>query len=736
MQKLFVSPQPGNRILLSLWLATAVAWGSATPANPIAPLSVPPTARPTVGTLTPFADSGNAVTNTMNLLTAYAMASCGTEIRIANGTQFALSGGGNFVFNKHCTSANPFIIDSAACATGALGIIAYATPTNANYNGAGPPVAHPNTALYFTILTSGAGVVPVVTTDGSNNPGAYHYFCGMEVGLASAIDEYGLIATSNGLSEVTQSQLNDHMIFDRVYLHGIHDSTANGVHFGMYLVGSNMAVVNSYIDDIGTSAAESHAIEVLWTGPHYISNNFLAAPNGAFFGGTGTSPYYTATVAASPAPSTTGVTISACIDAISGSVPCPVVGTQVMFYFSGVYGPYSAATITGVSGGALTFCVKIGVSGCVPLTSAPDSGTAKIAWGLNPNDVTETNNLLFKYPSWNPSDPSYALGANPVEVKDFIEVKSGQRMTFNGNIGINTWSGGQSDTINLNSDDQGGGSPGIASSDINITNNIFKNISGDFGTISSQVGSGSNCPAWLSRVNVSNNLFWSVGGSPYIAGGGALTTLAGYNNPSPPCPTSLIAGVDSLQIKHNNIIGPGNFMTTGTPGVGGLFAYTNFVFQDNIVEWDQYWITNTCNAKMGPNYCFANELVGNASWTASNNAVINSGIINLITDPTGQGVSDSALLTYYPSTILTTLYDTIQGANYSSSCSTCVAVPFLSYVNVNTDYHNYSLAGSGPWRSAASDGTDPGVNIPLIDAALGVTPAGGTVTGGVGVGVQ
>ena len=534
----------------------------------------------------------------------------------------------------------------------------------------------------------------------------------MEVTISTSMHQYALVATTNGLAETIPSQLNDHMIFDRVYLHGIHGA-ADGPQTGIYMVGSNISTVNSYIDDIGTTASESHGLLVLWSGPHYVHNNFIAAPNGVFLGGTGTGgPYFTCTIAASPAPTTTTATVNTCINQASGAVATPAIGTYVMFYISSAYGPANSMKITGNTAGALTFCQPVGAS-CVALPSAPDTGAGKIVWGQNPNDLTMTQNLLFKYPSWNPSDPSY--NGVMYMVKTFYEQKSGQRNYINGNVGINSWNGGQQFAFNVNSGDQGGVSPQNLSSDVTVTNNLLRNIAGAFVTIASQNGGTGTCPAWLTRVKIANNLFYSVGAAPFIPATTGPTSIAGYNNPTPPCPSGAV-GVDSLQIVHNNLIGAGIFMATATPPAGGLFAYTNLVFQNNIGEFDQYWITNSCTPSMGANYCFTNQLVGNGTWTASNNGIINSGIIN-----GGQGVSDATLLSYYPTTILTTLYDTNLSMGYSG-------VPFLNYSGVNSDYHNYALTG-GAWKSGASDGTDVGVNITSLDTALyGGTPAGGVGT--------
>ena len=109
--------------------------------------------------------------------------------------------------------------------------------------------------------------------------------------------------------------------------------------------------------------------------------------------------------------------------------------------------------------------------------------------------------------------------------------------------------------------------------------------------------------------------------------------------------------------------------------------------------------------------CFTNASAG-GSWSATHNAIINSGAID------GLGLSDATLTTRYGSIVLPTFYDTSLATNYSGA-------PFASYSTVNTDYHGFALTGTGPWRNAASDGTDPGVNFSTLDGTLPPSPNGG-----------
>ena len=78
--------------------------------------------------------------------------------------------------------------------------------------------------------------------------------------------------------EGTLSSQTNHIIFDRVYVHGPSTPNVLGVKFGIVLGGQNEAVIDSYIEELVSQDGESKAIGV-WNGagPIKIENNFLSA---------------------------------------------------------------------------------------------------------------------------------------------------------------------------------------------------------------------------------------------------------------------------------------------------------------------------------------------------------------------------------------------------------------------------------------------------------------------------
>lgn len=670
------------RALLLLTVSAIVA----SPTNPTAPQLVPSATRPTPTGSVIAVHSGN------DLQAIYDAAACGSDLVLDAGATFT----GNYVFNKQCTNPNWILVEGAGCNTGAVVIpTSYLTQSTIN---AATLIAAPALTNYATIRSTNS-TAPIFTSNGSSVPAKYNYFGCLEV--TATVSQGALISATNSLAETLASQLADHLMFDRLYVHGVAASGSVQMTRGLLVAGGYVSIVNSYVSQI-YSGTDSQAILLAFgPGPYLIQNNFLSASTEIVMaGGTGKTPGYSCTVAASPAPTTTTATVNSCIDAASGSVSTPVVGTNVMFLTSGSAPTYVAKNLTAItanSSGALTFTA-------IPL--APVTGAAKVLWGMVPSDITVTKNYFYKLPSWNPSDPTYDGVTR--SSKNFMESKYGARWSITANAFINSWDNGQADAFNFNSNDQNGDCPWCVSSDITLSNNVIKNIAGDFGIIASQDYSG-NCPGSLARVLISNNLFWVPGGSSYIASGGKVFTLAGNSGT---CETPG-GGADSVQILHNTMLGAGiNMkMASGLP-----YNFTNLLIRDNITEFDQYRWTNQCGEGSPPNVdgtvCMLGDVSTSGAYAASNNAIINSGAIN-----GDQGISDATITSRYGSMVLHTYYDTAVGSNYSGA-------PFLNYAGIGTDYHNWALTGAGGWRNAASDSTDPGVNFTTLDSALyGATTA-------------
>lgn len=677
-------------LLLWMYLPNgALAW-QASATNPTLPLVTPQKTRPApTGSAVFVHDMGDPSMNGTNLQNAYTSATCGQDIILDDGVTYS----GNFIFNKQCSAPNWTLIEGTGCSSSTTPIPTYASTTTAN---APANIPLPIPALtHYPKITSTNGASPISMTDGTTAAKYNYVGC---IDTTANLSQAALIAMVT-LSETVIAQLPDHLMFDRMYVHGVPASSTVQMNRGFLAGGSMISIVNSYVSNIYSSFGDAQAILIGYgTAGYLIQNNFLEGSSEIIMaGGTGRTPGYSCTIAASPAPTTTSATANTCIDANGGSVATPAIGTNVMFKTSAgspAYVPQDWTTITGNTAGALTFTT---------IPTPPIAGAAKVVWGIVPSDITITLNYLFKPPSWNPSDPTYDSVVR--SSKDFVEDKYGVRWLVTANVMVNSWNNGQSNAFNINVTDQNGDCPWCTSSDVTVSLNVVKNISGLFGIITSQDYNG-QCPGPLKRVLIQNNLFWPAGASAFILSGGSNFLLAGFTG----CPVTG-GGTDSLQIIHNHLLGPYISMqlSGGTP-----YNFTNLVIRDNIVELDQYRWTNQCADGMPANVdgtaCIMGDVSTGGLWTIKNNAIINSGAVN-----GGQGQPDSVLLSRYSGLIITTLYDTTPAMGYSLA-------PFASYSTVNLDYHGFALAGAGPWRNSASDGTDPGACLPCIDIALSGSP--------------
>jgi hypothetical protein len=688
-----------------LVLLSACLWLHAIPTNPTLPQATMSATQPAVtGNTCDGGHPGLCVHSGDNLQTKYNAMSCGDQLVIDAGAAFT----GAFTFNKQCMSGG---VCTNWIQIVSSNLSSIPIPANPYLNSAVPPSA-PNTANYATIQTT--SMVYGVHLSNGTTPWSCLYMGGIEFTINGS-PAYGGIAMAEG-SETLTTQFGSYFIGDRLYLHGLPSDGTNVMQRGMIMAGDHVAVANSYFSNIYHTIADSQCIQGyagsgIWT----ITNTYFSCATEMFIiGGTGATPGGSCTIASSPSPTTTTATVNSCTDPAGGSTS-PQVGTCVMFYIGGTYVPANWVCVTANSSGALTFAPA--------LSSAPDTGAAKIKWGQVPCDVTVEHNTFYRPRTWSPSSGTWDGLARPV--KNFIENKTGCRVLYQGNWMENTWMNGQPMAANFNATDQTGGCPWCVASDITMQSNVLKNISGAVGVITSQ---SYTClaPGTMNRVLVNNNLFWPVVSStplnappdPLIAGT-TISNLMCTNNAGDAVGVAGGAS-DSIQFTHNLLIGSTNNNADNNTffviSSGVSLALTNFVMENNIWEFDQYrFFSNLCTDGAT---CIAAKLA--PSSYMDHNGVINSGAIN-----GGQGVSDATLVTRYGSILNGTIFDTTSASNYSG-------VGFTNYSAVSTDYMNFKLTTGSAWHNAASDGKDLGVDFTALNTALGVSSGSGgrSVTAG------
>ena len=659
--------------------------------NPVLPQVTVDASRPGITGSTIAVHAGD------NLQLKYNAASCGDTLVLDEGAVFT----GAFVFDKPCTPGNWIQIVSSG-----LALIPNTDYVACQMN-VPTQCPEPATTHYATIRNTVTGS-PISTASDNSHEASYHYFGGLEVTTTTL--QYQLIDLGNNGGETSANQFGTHLTFDKMYIHGL--TTADSSHevlHGILGQANYVAIVNSYVTNI-YSMFDTQAIGIRAGMGWYIHNNFLAAAaENILAGGYATPPGWTCNISASPAPTTTTATVTGCLNMENGAGggSTPAVGTLAMFTSGGTYNFAYYAQITGNTAGALTFARA---DNGAPLPSAPDSGTAKVQGGLVPTDITITHNSIYKPIAWRPVTPGDTLDADGIRrcTKNLGEAKIGYRWLIEGNWmenSFDTGCGGQPGFgFDFKSSDQNGNCPWCHSTDITFRNNVLKNIGTAF-IISPCEAAGTFGNACLQRLLIRNNLFWPSttspqGGQGVVAFGAAFTSGGGALNNSI---------MDSVQVIRNNLLGPGNFMAVGT---GYTRNYRNLVWRDNLTQFDQYRMPATSSICPTPNIdgsaCVTALITGGvATWSASNNAVVNSGAVSGAPGT----LDDASLRTRYGSIILNTLVDSNVGMNYSG-------VGFASYLGVNNDYHNFQLTSGSAFSNLASDGKDPGVDFAALDAAL------------------
>ena len=233
---------------------------------------------------TPAPGKSVVVKNSEELGRAIEKAACGDTIRLQAGAEFS----GNFKLPaKSCDDAHWIVLRTSAADSD---LPAEGTRLTPCYAGVASLPARPRYAcssasnLMAKIVFEGKGSGPLTFLEGAN-----HYrLMGVEITRGSPG------ATIYNLVSFPPDKLTDHIILDRVWIHGTaQDETVRGIFLGS---SRHVAVVDSYFSDfhcnaMGTctdSQAINGGIGGLEMGPYKIVNNYLeAAGENILFGGGG-----------------------------------------------------------------------------------------------------------------------------------------------------------------------------------------------------------------------------------------------------------------------------------------------------------------------------------------------------------------------------------------------------------------------------------------------------------------
>ena len=304
------------------------------------------------------------------------------------------------------------------------------------------------------------------------------------------------------------------------------------------------------------------------------------------------------------------------------------------------------------------------------MTGASDPGAT-----LTNHDITITHNTMSKNSAW-------WMGATSWTQKCLLEFKGGVRILVEGNIFENQAWDGQGFAFRFTVRNNSGGSPGEANevSDLTFRYNLVRNVTNGFSMFGDDdQGAGYltlHSKRWYLHDNLIYGLGWNCGGGAdcgdlwQFASGGSTCV-----DTSPTCKN------ESVTITHNTVDNVGAFVLRSyIAGLSGLD------FRDNLINANsQYGVF----ANFGANSWATTAL--NDIWTISPNW---SWTYNRIAE-IGNGDSSAN----YP-----------QGTNsYHAS--------YTSILWTDRAGLDYTLQAGSPAKSAASDGTDQGVNFTAYNAA-------------------
>jgi hypothetical protein len=298
--------------------------------------------------------------------------------------------------------------------------------------------------------------------------------------------------------------------------------------------------------------------------------------------------------------------------------------------------------------------------------------------GLVPSDIEIRQNYFYKPFLWRVGHPEYA--GKHWTIKNLFELKTGKRVLLDGNILENCWADlptGQSGyAILLTVRTENGASPQADVSDIMISNNIVKHVAAGISLSGSDDGEGLRS----SRIKISNNLFEDINGPVY---------------------------------GDQNVDGPndGTFLKIGKPK--DVWIDHNTILQSGPVTW-AYDVTN--------NFIYTNNLA---------QSFISAGGYQGIYGP-GQTQGNNTIARYFPDITDASLHfdknvfiagNPVNYTNYNTLSlnyfpADIQAAGFFDFDAGNTDYHNYRLSSTSPYKNAARDGSDLGVDFDLMDMAF------------------
>lgn len=475
------------------------------------------------------------------------------------------------------------------------------------------------------------------------------------------------LGTDSGGGQTTVAKIAHHFIVERCWFDGGSSSTSQ-VTNGIRVYADYVTIKDSLIAEFRLIGAGVDAAAISLSagqGPYAFWNNTMVATSENFNIAGGPTAQLTATV-------TNGTTTSATLSTTAGLA----VDADIAFTVGGLYNSLNTSVVRTISGNNITFDA---------IAQVPN-GTAEWA-AAEPSFIEFRRNYLYKPLSWRPSDPSWN-GVN-YQIKNLWEAKWGRYLVVEGNVFTQTWVAEQTWAIVFTVRNRSGGEVHSASiRQLQWSNNLLKDTPTGYNISAKDDGSDQgNTSARSSDFTFRNNLHWNTGLNWDPAGASHAFINLGQAETG-----NRLKRIFIIHNTHDNGVpdNAGGVITDfagGPAGGADQSMWLNNVHQDNGFGFRSNSSTTNSAQNITNNFPPGTA----ANWSK-----------NLIVNPNNHIYPDAAVM-------------------LSAAWSTGV---FIDYA-----HGDFRLKTGSPGINAATDGTDIGVNITVLQAAIGASsPAFGTAT--------
>lgn len=522
-------------------------------------------------------------------------------------------------------------------------------------------VSSSNSANMPTIraMSSVDGLTYAVKTTNNAAQGYYRF-----QGIHFAKDSDNYMAAQMAIGEdggFTEANFPHDFIIDRCWYDGGSNAASVGMN-GLRIYANGVSVVDSYLGDFRRIASPAGpGVDTAAIGV-VVCRGPIAIVNNTL---VATGENYNSSggsithFATISSPTVTSCTLSNTTNlSVDDSIAIPVGGATT-------YGPHNSTIVRSISGNNITFD---------PIPFTPfDTGTAE--WSTTPGFVQFTNNYMYKPVEWASTSP------HDYQLKNLWEIKFGRYYHVDGNYFFQSYLDEQPYPGIIVSilNQSGGESHASVIRQIQFTNNLLRNLPSGW-NITGQPAHGPSAQT-TRELLIENNLLWNVGGN----------WQSGSNN----------------TVNLNN----GEWMSRfywlhNTVDMGASPA-----FNDNITDLGD---TGGCS---GGNCVWKDSVHQRGqgqgfrdNFTGGINADIALTIRRFL--PTG-GTTD--VDASWDNNLIHDIGDKIYPANG--------VYPTGAWGDQFTDYtnKNFILAGGSPGKSAATDGTDMGVNVTTLTTRIGAS---------------